>query len=254
LVQAHPAFFKTLNDYQARWRWVIFDLLDWESEKAGNEPLSVWIEKELAGLLSQPSAPVVHEDDEWDFDPDWHSASSHIKGVAEYIGDKVDDAPFFSRAKGAFDWLKHTMDIDLEGMETRWRELQVVVVPQQVSDAHGLSDPQSLFAYLDNIRVAYVAGAFLAAISMCRAATEIMIRDHYNRKDHRTNLTPLIKETQRRNEFAFMRSFNLVAKVEEANKLLHFDRDEIRNIDRSRALIQDWIKAIQALIAYAPRS
>lgn len=87
---------------------------------------------------------------------------------------------------------------------------------------------------------------------MCRSATEIMIRDHYNRKDHDTELTKLIKQTQLRKEFGFMKRSNLVAKVKEANDILHVNRDQIRNVDRSRSLIRDWTKAIQELIAKVP--
>ena len=250
LIQTHHAFPKALDDYRARWLGAIVDLFDWKEEKAGREPISVRLERNLADLSSQPSTP--EEDNDWDFDPDEHSAASHIEAVANYIGDKVNDAPFFSRANGAFHWLKETVGVDLTAIENRWREFPVIAVPQQVSDAHGLSDPQSLFAYLENIWLAYVAGAFLAAIAMCRSATEIMIRDHYNRKDHDTELTKLIKQTQLRKEFGFMKRSNLVAKVKEANDILHVNRDQIRNVDRSRSLIRDWTKAIQELIAKVP--
>jgi hypothetical protein len=252
LVQTDPLFPKTLDDYRSRWLGVVVDLWDWEAEKAGQEPLSAWVERELSSP-SQLSEADATEDDDWDFDPDLHSAASHIEGIADYISDKADDQAFFSRAKGAFDWIRNTVGVDLEALETRWREFPVIAVPQQVSDAHGLNDPQSLFAYLDNIRLAYVAGAFLASIAMCRAATEIMIRHHYNAKDDSTKLSRLIEQTQGRREFAFMRSFNLVAKVNEANEILHSNRDDIRNADRSRALIREWIQAIQVLIARAPR-
>lgn len=252
LVQTDPRFPRTLDDYGVRWGGAVVDLWDWEAEKAGQVPISVWLERELADLASKPSRPTVEDDTDWDFDPDEHSAASHIEGISDYVGDKTDDAPFFSRAKGAFDWLKQTMGIDLAAMENRWHEFPVIAVPQHVSDAHGLNDPQSLYSYLENIRLAYVVGAFLAAISMCRSATEILLRDHYNPKDHITPLTPLIRETQNRRQFGFMKQLNLVAKVNEANAILHIERDQIRNVERSRSLVRDWVKAIQELIAKVP--
>jgi hypothetical protein len=56
-----------------------------------------------------------------------------------------------------------------------------------VSDGHGLTEPQSLFAYLENIRLAYVAGAFLAAISMCAIGAEFSVAElvQYRFRDDR---------------------------------------------------------------------
>jgi hypothetical protein len=88
---------------------------------AGREPISVWLERQLADTSSQLSAPKAQEDDDWDFDSDEHSAASHIEAVADYIGYKVDDEPFFSRANGAFHWLKETVGVDLTAIENRWR-------------------------------------------------------------------------------------------------------------------------------------
>jgi hypothetical protein len=210
--------------------------------------LTVLIERFLAEQSEAPAEPGWRND-EWDFDPDRHSAADHFEAIAEYIDNKADDAPLFSRAKGAFDWLEQTLDIDLSAMERRWKEFPVIAVPKAVSDAHGLTEPQSLFAYLENIRLAYLAGAFLAAISMCRAATEILIRDHFNEGDHDTKLTPLIKSTQDKREFAFMRKFNLVAKVKEASEILHVSKDEIRHVERQRGLIREWVKVLHELIA-----
>jgi hypothetical protein len=45
-----------------------------------------------------------------------------------------------------------------------------------------------------------------------------------------------------------MKNFNLIAKVEEANSILHLNKDDIRHVDRLRALIRDWVKALQELI------
>jgi hypothetical protein len=166
IVQAHPAFRRAKDDYEARWKGAIVDLWDWDDTKAGREPLTVWLERKLAELAdrpAEPKSPQDQDDDEWDFDPDKHSAANHFEGIALYIADKAKNELFF-----ACRWrLEKTMGIDLCAMEQRWREFPVIVVSKKISDAHGYDDPQSLFAYLQNIRLAYVAGADLAAISMC---------------------------------------------------------------------------------------
>ncbi|MGC2223122.1 MAG: hypothetical protein WA624_12525 [Methylocella sp.] len=183
--QAHPKFSEALEDYRKRWRhsaWIT--LLDWEAERAGRETLTARIERTLSELSdNKDSSFVANEDDDWDFDPEEHSAATHIEGMADYIGDKADDEPFFSRAKGAWDWLVNTVGIDLGTVEKRWREFPVLIVPEHVSNAHGLDEPKSLYSYLTNIRLAYMIGADLAAIAMCRAATEILKEIQSRTKD-----------------------------------------------------------------------
>jgi hypothetical protein len=98
-------------------------------------------------------------------------------------------------------------------------------------------------------------GADLAAIAMCRAATEIFY--HYN-NDPDIELSRLIQQTQKRKENSFMKRDNLVAKVQEANKVLHFTsidcrRDDIENQTRTRNLIREWAKTLHEMITKAPR-
>jgi hypothetical protein len=100
--------------------------------------------------------------------------------------------------------------------------------------------------------LAYMIGADLAATSMCRAATEILLRFHYNGGDTKSDLIPLIKQTERKREFSFLRAYNLVAKVDEANGVLHFRRNEIANNSRSRSLIGEWVRDLQQIIQRAP--
>lgn len=254
IVQAHPKFSEVLKDYRERWQVSArITLQDWEDERDGREKMSASrIVRELNEISEKlESSGVVDEDEEWDFDPEEHSAAAHIEGMADYIGERADDELFFSRAKGAWDWLVNTVGVDLSTVEKRWREFPIIIIPEHVSNAHGLTEPRSLYRYLTDIRLAYMIGADLAAISMSRAATEILIRYHYN-NDPKTPLTRLVKETQKRREFAFLRPLNLVGKIEDGNNILHFNED-IRNPDRNRAIVRDWVKALQIMIANAPR-
>src|SRR5207248_8484940 len=113
-------------------------------------------------------------------------------------------------------------------------------------------EPRSLHAYLNDVRHAYVVGADLAAIAMCRACTEILMRRHYSR-DEKMELTPLVKQTQQKREFMHLRQHNLVSKIDDANKLLHFNQQDIRTKDRERVLIRDCVTALQDMIARAPQ-
>jgi len=255
IVQAHPKFHQAAKEYEQRWTGIFCDLLDWQAKRKGEETLSEQLQRELA-TSSIDSKPATTDDLpwDWDFDPDLHSAAGDFESVLDYIRFKADDGEFafFSRAVGALEWLKGTVGLDLASVEERFKEFPVLVVPKHVSDAHGPDEPRSLYAYLNDVRRAYVIGADLAAIAMCRACTEILMRRHYSRDDT-TDLTPLVKLTQQKREFAHLRQHNLVSKIDDANKLLHFNRQDIPTKDRERALIRDWVTALQEMIARAPQ-
>jgi hypothetical protein len=126
-----------------------------------------------------------------------------------------------------------------------------------VSDKYAPNNTYGLYGFLTQVRLAYMIGADLAAIAMCRAATEILIRYHYN-TDVDRDLGPLIRQTQKRKENSFMRHHNLIAKIEEANKILHYKPigcgvDDIQNQTRTRTLIREWVKTLQKMITKAPR-
>jgi hypothetical protein len=253
IVQTHPKFPAAAADYLKRWQNTWGELLDWEDRREGREPLGDWLVRVLAETPEAPGPPEAPPliDEDWDFDPDEHRAAPLIEGMADYVKASAEHEPFCSRATQAYEWMTNTVGLDLRSIEQRWREFPVIHVPEGISNAHGINDPYSLFGYLDNVRLAYEIGADLAAIAMCRAGTEILIRIHYT-KDAKTDLIPLIKQIQRRREFSFLRHYNLVAKVDEANRILHFDRDDIKNADRSRALIREWVAALQEMITSAP--
>jgi hypothetical protein len=197
--------------------------------------------------------------DRWELDPDQDRAADLISFVEETVlpseSSLYDDlySSTCSRATGALKWLRETVGIDLGEIEHRWNEFPTIVVSEHVSDRHGIEDPRGLFGLLTQIRLAYMIEADLAAIAMCRAATEILMRVHYN-KDESTRLTRLIQETQGRRSFQWLKVHNLVAMVEEANDILHSNTRsyDIKNKGWSRALVRRWVETLQEMILKAP--
>jgi len=257
IVQAHPKFHHAITEYGQGWTGILFDLWDWEAKQKGEESLSETLARELAEPVAA-AKPGTSDDrpfyDEFEFfDPDWHSAADHFAGILEHLKFKADDGefPFFSRAVEALEWFKNTVGLDFASIEERFKEFPVLVIPKHVSDKHGPDEPRSLYAYLNDVRRAYVTGADLAAIAMCRACTEILMRRHYNRDDE-TKLTRLVKDTQQKREFQHLRAHNLVLKIEDANSLLHSNQQDITTKERERQLIRDWVTALQDMIARAP--
>jgi uncharacterized protein with HEPN domain len=115
--------------------------------------------------------------------------------------------------------------------------------------------PSGLFRYLDQIRLAYVVGADLAATALCRATTELLIRDHYApNADKSEGLTSLIIRVQARPKFKFLKDRHLIEYVEEANHILHNQMlgDKDNNVqelpERYRVLVRDWLKLLEDMI------
>ena len=251
IVQAHPEFHDARIEYEQRWSGAWSLMQDWKDERAGRESITQWLIRELAEPPNPPVGALPEIDEEWEFDPGEHSAASLVESMAEYFGDKSDDGAYFCRAHGAYKWLTETIGVDLYEIEKRWREIGVLVVPEHVSNHHGLTEPKSLFAYLDNVRNAYLFGADLAAIAMCRATTEMLLRNHYS-KDEKSRLTALTERIQSQPSFVFLRPFNLVSKIREANRLLHVERTDIEVKEHSKALIREWVAALKEMIVRAP--
>ena len=259
IVQADPRFRRAFDNYEEHRKHAVVALWHWEAEQSHDELLSQelerWLSERLEASCDNALEAVDGDQDEvheWEFDPDKHSASGEIY-FAEVIlqsekanGDEEYGAAC-SRAVGALKWIHDTVGLDIGEVERRWREFPVFVVPKHVSDKHGIEDPHSLFGYLTQIRLAYMIGADLAAIAMCRATTEILFRVHFN-QDSKTELVPLIRSTLQQPKFSFLKPHNIIEKVREANAILHVDKDAIRHRDRPWALIRDWVKVLEDMI------
>lgn len=248
--QAHPEFYSALSVYEAVWKDSWIQHMDWDGERRGEPPLLSDIDFEL------PASDLVigdSEDNDWYFDSEEHSASAEFDTALENLRSKVDEYPHFSRAAGAWEWFEKTVGVNLKQIEMRWRQIPITPVKDSVSNQHGLDENRSLYAYLDNIRLAYVAGADLAALSMCRSVTEILIRFHFFDSDNKTHLAELLKELNILQPE--LSRLNLADKVEQANKLMHFNTaypaDRWNDV---QVAVRNWFPAINELINAAPPS
>lgn len=99
IVQAHPKFWKALKDYRARWTWSLTSLWDWQAKREGRETPTDIIERLVAELPDAPADNTGADsiNDDWDFEPDTHSAASHVETVIEYLEGRIEDEPWFSR-------------------------------------------------------------------------------------------------------------------------------------------------------------
>ncbi len=158
-------------------------------------------------------------------------------------------------------WLHETVGLNFSDIETRWKEFPVIVAPQYVSDKYGPDQPHGLYGYLTQIRLAYTIGADSAAIALCRATTELLIRDHYpSDLNIKNDLSGLIRSVQNLPRFAFLKKYHLTDKVQEAHDILHGRSlggstvDTVRHQHRARGLVRDWVVVLDEMITKAPAS
>lgn len=253
VVQAHPQFLTALRRYEDTWedcgaikfRWVL-----------GPERAAAF-DKSIDEILDAPLANTTR-DEAWTFDPEFHSAAVEIGSAHEYIADRASDFAWFSRAAGAIEWFTGTVGLDYAEIENRWQEFPVLVIKSTVSNKHGLTEKKSLFTYLENIRRAYVVGADLAALAMCRSTTEIVIRRHYCGSNYEAGLNkkeiplgPLLQQTVDVNPQ--LKKFNLEEKVREANQLMHFNRTyDAKKWENAQTLVRNWVVVLNDLIDLVP--
>jgi hypothetical protein len=229
---------------------------------------ALWLKELLDVLHDPPRGAIESEAAEGprSFDPSRDSAADSIMH-AEYFFELNQDNDWAYmqqfidyRASEAFDWIHEAKGLNLREIERRIKEFPDFIVPQHVSDHYGVEAPHGLFAYLSQVRLAYIVGADLAAIALCRSVTELLIRSHYagDIPDASNSRGPrlrwLIEQLQDRDDFKFLRGFNLVAKVNEANDILHQAATDIEHRDRARGLLTEWVRVLEEMIDKAPAS
>jgi hypothetical protein len=116
------------------------------------------------------------------FDPVRHDGGDALALGVDHWRGEVHRAKLIANkcqiALDAFDYLMDPIGIDIADIFRRWRELPTIFMPPPVSNKHG-EEKGSLNDLLDNAVRAYVCGAPAAAIAMCRAVLEMVLKTHY---------------------------------------------------------------------------
>ena len=192
--QVSPGFISDLKNYTQNWRSEVAYVDQWpllSLDLLGDDSSPPTFEefKKTHRLRGQKSGP----DTDWDesFDPSEHDGATAIHEMISLAaeqganrrrdtitGDDDFIANTFLIGAEAFEYFEKTIGIDVEAAFRRWNKLPAVYVPKHVSDRHG-TEKGSLYALLDEAVRAYVAGASGAAIALCRALLETILRDHY---------------------------------------------------------------------------
>ena len=122
-----------------------------------------------------------------EFDPEEDDAYEDLVGVLQYARDRVESAKmggvddaypvsFFRKGVGAWDFYRDTTGVDMEGIASPWKKVPNFFVPLHVIESYGHPECRSLIRLLNDAVGAYVFGAHTAAIAMCRAVCEDVLK------------------------------------------------------------------------------
>ncbi len=185
-------FEQAWDEYQDRWApAVAYGSFHERLKKNYSEmPFSAPYTPELGrGLMFKPrkqEEPNPKVDDL--FDPARHDGGLALALGLDHLRSEVHDAEVVARkckiALDAMDYATSTIGVDLNDVFRRWREVQAVFIPSSVSNADDRGGG-SLSDLWDNAVRAYVCGAPAAAIVMCRAVLELVLKTHYLAADPR---------------------------------------------------------------------
>lgn len=211
-----------------------------------------------------PSPDPEFEDD---YDPMEHDGGAAYSFLLQLAVHQLDCDPDWDERRSAVahiglsahDYLENTIGIKISEVFDRWREVPIFFIPTQVSNKYGFSEKGSLFSLLDDAIRAYVAGAPAASIAMCRAALEMVLKQHYGlqyqyksrdgtlRNKGLGELCVLASE-----RYDFVQDGKLKPLVEKANRVMHnYSKTKQISVEDERTIIQ-FLKTVKFLIQRAP--
>ncbi len=195
------------------------------------------------------------------FDPSRHDGGLALTLGVDHWRGEVHKAKVIANkcqiALGALDYLMSVIGIDINDIFRRWRELPPIFMPPAVTDAHG-EETGSLSDLLDNAVCAYVCGAPAAAIVMCRAVLEMVVKDHYitdpkdrawtdkSGKQREKGLGELIVLAEKR--FKFLPPLKLAIIKEAGDEILHRYQRRQPLSDSDEKTIIEYMQALKTLI------
>ena len=154
---------------------------------------------------------------------------------------------------GAYDYLTETIGLDIADIFRRWESVPITFMPAHISNKYGQTEKGSLYDLINDAVRAYVCGAPAAAIAMCRAALEMVLRKHYGKgqwDDRRLQLGEIIVLASQR--FDFIQEGKLGKLTRNANQILHNYSKRDRMSEQDERTILEFLKTLKVLIQRAP--
>jgi hypothetical protein len=267
--QVSPVFIEAWKLYNRVWRvavdYVVSEKL-WQSLPSKLlRPYKPTPFEEFAKYHGYPNRKLAPDEDiDWRFDPERHDGGEAIRQFHELadhmaqIGFPYDEdesektTNAFHVGIEAFEFLEETIGFDTSAIFARWAKVPSLFVPRHVSNKYGFTEKGSLFALLSDAIRSYVAGAPAASIAMCRAALEMVLRDHYLRGQvtKRDKLAPVIELAALKYDFLSKTKMNRLAR--DANRIMHDYAGVQRLTDEDEERLLSHLRDLKFYIEKAP--
>ena len=213
-------------------------------------------------ITENPEEPGLQDgltDPDEEFDPRTHDGAYLIKALISYLRELIekDDkleaniATDMRVSLGAYDYLTETIGLDISEIFRRWKSVPITFMPSHISKKVGQTEKGSLDDLLNDAVRAFVCGAPAAAIGMCRAALEMVLKRHYGKDAwDDLKLADIIALASRR--YGSIPDRQLLRLNRDANKILHNYSARNRMSEKDERTILEFIGAVKFLIQRAP--
>lgn len=247
-------FAREWSDFERHWDWPLWIAgLDCSRRD--------WIEEERPSIeepeLFEPDPSITDE-----LNPiyqDWGAAVeialSYMKRAAasrdQQRGDDAwREANVCRLGVDAFRYLRQVIGLNVADVLRRWRRVPVIFFPEHREPDRG-DHLGTLDDLLDDAVRSYVCGAPAAAIAMCRASLERVLKEQYGRgRWDKARLAELISLASA--EFSFIEEARVRRLVDRANGILHRYSREHRLTASDDRLIVEFLKTVKFLVQRAP--
>lgn len=154
-------------------------------------------------------------------------------------------------AVGAYDYLVNTVGLDASDVFRRWRNLPIIFIPTHITNHYGATDKGSLPHLLNDAVRAYVFGAPAAAIAMCRAALEMVLKNHYGQGQwNECDLAKVISMASKKYKFVREGQSHRFRRM--ANKVMHEYNSSNDLSQEEEKVIIDFFVTLKSLIQKSP--
>jgi hypothetical protein len=213
-------------------------------------------------IVDQPEYDDTQDDFtdlDTDFDPRRHDGADLIDLLISYLQESIDNnkvEPLIQTSIklsiGAFNYLTDTIGLDIEDVFRRWEGVPITFMPAHITDRYGQSGRGSLSDLIDDAVRAYVFGAPAAAVAMCRAALEMVLKQRYGKGEWNDGLKLgqiIVLASQK---FDFIQEGRLRRLTHNANSILHSYSSHTRMTDQDERTIVEFLRTVEFLIQRAP--
>lgn len=199
-------------------------------------------------------------------DPDLDGGDTYIPGcgaedvdlIFRWVANMMDGSMWEKDLKRGIDAWSHFTDvvgIDLDGIEARWNSLPRTLIPSGGAGGAAAPATADVEGLLNQAMRAYVFGLPEAAMAMCRAVSELVLRRYYtttgDEEAEGRKLGALIVIAER--NFGRLKKLALKTHADSANGVLHRYRAGQRPSEERNQQVLSFLTTLQTLIEIAPK-